>query len=366
MSIKLKYDRIWNFNAGPAAIPLPVLERVQQSWFNYGGTGMNVMEWSHRSKEYDEIHNDAVARVKRICGLDDSFHVLFLQGGASTQFAMIPMNFLDGGTADYIHTGAWSKKAIAEAKYFGTVNLAFDGEAVEFKRLPKPDELKLTPGAKYVHITSNNTIKGTEFFEFPQVDAPLVADMSSDILSHKVDFRQFALSYAGAQKNLGPSGVTLVILRDDFYKTAKNEGVPTMLKYGTHVEKNSLYNTPPTFGVYVLREVLAWVEENGGLEGMEKQNREKAELLYGFFAENSGYFKCPVEKGSESWMNVCFRLPSEELEAKMISESKAAGFSGMKGHRSVGGLRISMYNATPVDAIRDVIAFMTEFMKNNG
>ena len=365
MSVKLKYDRIWNFNAGPAAIPLEVLERVHESWFNFGGTGMNLMEWSHRGKEYDAIHNEAIERIKRICGLDDKFHVLFLQGGASTQFAQIPMNFLQGGTADYINTGAWSKKAIAEAKLFGTVNVAFDGNTVEFKRLPKPEELKLSKDAKYVHITSNNTIKGTEFFEFPKVEAPLVADMSSDILSHKLDFTQFSMIYAGAQKNLGPSGVTLVIVRDDFLKTAKIEGVPTMLQYGTHVENNSLYNTPPTFGIYMLREVLKWVEDEGGLEGMEKRNREKADLLYGFFNDNPDYFKCPVEKGSESWMNVCFRLPNEELEAKMISESKAAGFSGMKGHRSVGGLRISMYNASPVDAVKDVISFMKEFMAKN-
>ncbi|MFH0884023.1 MAG: 3-phosphoserine/phosphohydroxythreonine transaminase, partial [bacterium] len=296
----------------------------------------------------------------------DRFHVLFLQGGASMQFAMIPMNFLDGGTADYINTGAWSKKAIAEAKAFGTVNVAFDGAAVEFKRLPKRNELKLSADAKYVHITSNNTIKGTQFFEFPKVNAPLVADMSSDILSHKLDFTQFSLIYAGAQKNLGPSGVTLVIVCDDFLKTAKLDGIPTMLQYGTHVEANSLYNTPSTFGIYMLREVLAWVEEKGGLEGIEKRNREKADLLYGFFDENPGYFKCPAEKGSESWMNVCFRLPNEELEAKMISESKAAGFSGMKGHRSVGGLRISMYNASPIEAVRDVIAFMKDFMAKNG
>lgn len=367
MAIKLKHDRIWNFNAGPAAIPLEVLERVHESWFNYGGTGMNVMEWSHRSKEYDAIHNEAVERVKRLMGLGDDYHVLFLQGGASTQFAMLPMNFLgEGQTADYINTGAWSKKAIAEVKPFGTVNVAFNGEEVEFKRLPSQDELKLTPGARYVHITSNNTIKGTQFRSFPDVGGvPLVADMSSDILSNDVDFTQFAMIYAGAQKNLGPSGVTLVILRDDFFKMAQEENVPTMLKYSTHVEKNSLYNTPPTFGIYMLGEVLRWVEENGGVAGMHKRNEEKSNLLYGFFHENPDYFKCPVEEGSESWMNVCFRLPNEDLEAKMIAESKAFGFSGMKGHRSVGGLRISMYNASPLEAIMDVIDFMKEFATNN-
>jgi phosphoserine aminotransferase len=367
MGVKLKYDRIWNFNAGPAAIPLEVLERVHENWFNFGGTGMNVMEWSHRSKEYDEIHNEAISRVKRLMGLGEDYHVLLLQGGASTQFAMLPMNFLaEGQTADYINTGAWSKKAIAEAKGFGNVNIAFNGEEVEFKRLPMQAELNLTPKARYVHITSNNTIKGTQFHTFPDVaDVPLVADMSSDILSHEMDFSQFSMIYAGAQKNLGPSGVTLVILRDDFFQQEAADGVPTMLKYATHIEKNSLFNTAPTFGIYMLGEVLRWVEDHGGVAGMHKRNEEKAKLLYGFFNDNDDYFRCPVEEGSESWMNVCFRLPNEDLEAKMISESKAFGFSGMKGHRSVGGLRISMYNASPIEAVKDVIEFMTEFKTAN-
>ena len=361
-----KYDRAYIFNAGPAAVPVDVLETVHEQWFNYQGSGMNVMEMSHRSKEYDAIHNETITNMRKLLNLGDEYHVLFLQGGASTQFAMIPMNFLNGGTADYINTGSWSTKAIKEAKLFGNVNVAFDGNQVEFMRLPKQDELTLTPDAKYVHITSNNTIKGTQFFDFPNTgNVPMVADMSSDILSHRFDATPFGLIYAGAQKNLGPSGVTLVIIRDDLAKTA-NENLTTMLKYSTHIEKNSLYNTPPTFGIFFMGEVLKWILANGGLEGMEQRNKKKADMLYGFFDENPDFFKCPVAKDSRSWMNVAFRLHSEDLEGKMISEATRNGFVGMKGHRSVGGLRISMYNATPPEHIEAVIAFMKDFMQHNG
>ncbi len=362
----MKYGRIWNFNAGPAALPLEVLERVHADWFNKGGTGMALMEWSHRSKEYDEIHNGAIELVKRLLGLDERYRVLFLQGGASLQFAMIPMNFLgEGKVADYVDTGSWSVKAIKEARLFGEVNVAFSGKEEGYVRLPRQEELKLTPGAEYVHITSNNTIKGTEYFDYPDTgDVPLVADMSSDILSHRIDPAPFGLIYAGAQKNLGPSGVTLVIVRDDLLARA-NEGVTTMLSYSTHVEKNSLFNTPPTLAIFILGEVLKWVEENGGLAGMEERNRRKADLLYGFIDEQGGYYRCPIEKNSRSWMNAVFRLPTEELEAKFIAEGKAAGFNGLKGHRSVGGCRVSMYNATPPEAIEDLVAFMERFMKDN-
>lgn len=361
-----KYERIWNFNAGPAAVPLDVLESVHEKWFNYEGAGMAVMEMSHRSKEYDAIHERTIALVKKLMGIGDDYHVLFLQGGASTQFGMIPMNFLNGGTADYINTGTWSTKAIKEAKLFGTVNVAFDGNEVDFKRLPKQDELKLTPGAKYLHVTSNNTIKGTQFFDFPKADVPLVCDMSSDILSHRFDPKPFGLIYAGAQKNLGPSGVTLVVMRDDFFQTAETENVFTMMKYATHVEKNSLFNTPNTFGIYFMGGVLQWIDDMGGMEVMEARNREKADVLYGFIEENSDYYRCPVAEDSRSWMNVVFRLPDEEREQKFIKEGREAGFNGLKGHRSVGGCRVSMYNATPPEAIRDLVVFMKDFMQKNG
>ncbi len=361
----MKYERIWNFNAGPAAVPLDVLEDVNEHWFNYYGAGMAVMEMSHRSKEYDEIHENTKALVKKLMGIGDDYHVLFLQGGASLQFAMLAMNFLNGKSADYINTGTWSTKAIKEGKLFGNVNVAFDGNEVEFKRLPKQDELKLSDGAAYVHVTSNNTIKGTQFFDFPKANAPLVCDMSSDILSHKLDATPFGMIYAGAQKNLGPSGVTLVILRDDFYQTAA-DGLTTMLSYKTHVDKNSLFNTPNSFGIYFMGRVLNWIDEMGGMDAMENRNREKADMLYGFMDNNADFFRGAVAKDSRSWMNVCMRLPNEELEQKFIKDGREAGFNGLKGHRSVGGIRVSMYNATPPEAIKDLLEFMKDFMANNG
>ncbi len=366
MSMKLKYDRVRNFNAGPSAIPLEVLERVHEKWFNYDGSGMNVMEMSHRSKEFDEIHNATISKVRTILGLDESYHVLLLQGGASTQFGMLAMNFLNGKTADYINTGTWSTKAIKEGKLFGNVNVAFDGNETDFMRLPTQDELKLTDGAAFVHMTSNNTIKGTQFRTFPETNGvPLVCDMSSDIMSHKMDYTKFDMIYCGAQKNLGPSGVTLVILKDKFAQTANPE-LTTMLKYQTHIDKDSMFNTPPTFAIYLMGEVLQWIIDNGGLEGMGKRNKAKADMLYGFFNDNPDFFRCPVDESSRSWMNVCFRLVNEDLEAKLIAEGKAAGYIGLKGHRSVGGLRISMYNTAGLDAVEDTIGFMKDFMKNNG
>lgn len=363
----MKYDRIWNFNAGPAAVPLEVLEKVHEEWFNCRGTGMALLEWSHRGKEYDAYHNNVVALVKKILGLDDSFHVLFLQGGASLQFAMIPMNFLlPGRTADYINTGTWASKAIKEAKPLGSVNVAFDGKVENYMRLPHQDEMKLSEDPCYFHCTSNNTIKGTQWFTFPDVgNTPIVCDMSSDIMSHEIDASKFSLIYAGAQKNLGPSGVTLVIIRDDFYKTART-GMPTMLEYKTHVDENSMYNTCPTFAIYFMGLVLEWILENGGLKGMEARNRAKAETLYGFMDAHSDFYRGPVDKGSRSWMNICMRLPSEELEDKFVKEAKAAKMVGIKGHRSVGGIRFSCYNAVPPEAVDAAVAFMKEFMAKNG
>ncbi len=362
----MKYDRIWNFNAGPAALPLEVLERVHEPWFNFMKGGMALMEMSHRSKEFDGLHNATIARFKSLLGLGDNYHVLLLQGGASLQFAMLPMGFLPAGkTADYINTGTWSTKAIKEAKLFGNVNVAFEGKDSEFKHIPTQNELKLTKDAEYVHVTSNNTIKGTEFFKFPEVgDVPLVVDMSSDIFAHEIDATKFAMIYGGAQKNLGPAGVTFVILRDDFYQKARTD-LPAMLTYKTHVDKNSLYNTPNTFGIYVIGEVLKWVEEQGGAAGMEKINRAKADLLYGFMDDNADFYRGTVEKEARSIMNVCMRLPNEEIEAKFVAEGLKAGFIGLKGHRSVGGIRVSMYNAVPFQAIEDVVAFMKKFMANN-
>lgn len=357
--------RVHNYNAGPAALPLQTLKYAADEFLDFQNSGMSVMEVSHRSKEYDAVHNEAVSLVKSLLALPDDYHVLFLQGGASTQFAMIPMNLLGGDKfADYVNTGTWSTKAIKEAKLIGKFRLAGSSEQGGFTSIPK--ELDLDPNAEYVHITSNNTIKGTQYFKFPETGGvPLVADMSSDIMWRPFDVKPFGIIYAGAQKNLGPSGVTLVIIRDDILAKC-NDNLPTMFKYKTHVEKNSLYNTPPTFGIYMLRNVLKWINDQGGLDAMEKQNRAKSELLYGLIDNSGGYYKNPIVKEDRSVMNVVFRLPSEELEAKFVADGKNAGFIGLKGHRSVGGCRVSMYNATSLESITDLTGFMKDFQAENG
>lgn len=359
-------SRIFNFGAGPAAIPVEVLEKAQAELLDFAGTGMSVMETSHRAKTFDAVMKSAQAGVKKLLGAGDNYDVLLLQGGASTQFFMVPMNLLNGGTADYIDTGAWSNKAIKEAKLFGTANVIYDGKKESnYTAVPKLDSLKFTDGAEYVHITSNNTIHGTEFFEFPKTKAPLVADMSSDIFSHPVDANDFGIIYAGAQKNAGPSGLTIVVIRKDLAEKVDAAKVPTMLRYKEHMDKESLLNTPPTFAVYILDLVCKWVESNGGLAGMEKINAEKAEKLYGAIDGSNDFYKGPVEKDSRSKMNVVFRLPSEDLEAKFISEAKAAGMDGLKGHRSVGGVRASTYNAVGLDAIEALCSFMKDFASAN-
>ena len=358
-------DRIWNFNAGPATLPLPVLEKIKADLPNYAGTGMALMELSHRSKEYDEVHQTAVALMKEIYGVPDNYKILFLQGGASTQFFMVPMNLLrEGQGADYVNTGAWSKKAIKEGKMFGSVNIAGSSEDANFTYIPK--DLSLDANAQYVHITSNNTIAGTQWQDFPNTgNVPLIADMSSDIMSKKIDINKFGLIYAGAQKNLGPSGVTAVIIRDDLVEKSRDD-IPTFTMYKTHAEKNSLFNTPPTFSIYILKLVLEHVKDLGGLNAVEKVNTDKANLLYGTIEGNSDFFRCPVKEDSRSVMNVVFRLPDEELEKKFVADGLAAGFGGLKGHRSVGGIRVSMYNAMPLKGIEELTAFMKDFAQKNG
>jgi phosphoserine aminotransferase len=358
--------RIFNFAAGPAVLPLPVLEEAQRDLVALPGVGMSVMEISHRSKTFDAIIQGAEADFRELAGVPDGYHVLFLQGGASTQFSMVPMNLLaPGATADYIVTGSWGKKAVKEAKKVGSVNVAATTEGDKFARIPRQDELTLTKGAAYVHMTSNNTIYGTEWKAAPAVgDVPLVCDASSDILSRPIDVKKHALIYAGAQKNLGPSGVTLVVIRDDMAKRG-SESLPTMLNYATHVEGKSLYNTPPVFGIYILGLVLKWLKANGGLAAMTKVNERKAAKLYAEI-DRTGFYRGHAQKDSRSLMNVTFRLPSEELEAQFVKESAAAGFSGLKGHRSVGGLRASIYNAFPEAGVKALVAFMQEFEKKNG
>jgi phosphoserine aminotransferase len=360
-------SRTWNFYAGPATLPPPALERAKAEIPNWEGTGMSVMETSHRSPEYDAVHEEAISLMTELLGLDDDHQVLFIQGGASLQFAMLPMNFIpSGGSADYLNTGTWSQKAIKEANIIAACRVAGSSEDDGFTRIPKQDELDLDSNAAYVHITSNNTIKGTQFHEFPDTGGvPLVADMSSDILWRPFDANSFALIYAGAQKNIGPSGVTIAILKKSWLERA-NENLPSMLSYATYSAKNSLYNTPPTFAIYMVRNVLAWVKEQGGLAAVETTNRTKGDLLYGVMADNPDFYRCPVAEDSRSYMNVVFRLPSEELEAKFVAEGKAAGMVGLKGHRSVGGCRASIYNAMPLEGVQVLAGFMEEFAKNNG
>lgn len=360
-------NRIWNFNPGPATLPLPVLEKAKLELPDYGGTGMAVMELSHRSKEYSAIHEQCGQLMVKIFGIPDNFKVLFLQGGASLQFAMIPMNLLKhGSSADYIVTGSWSKKALKEAKIQGAANVAASSEESNFNRVPKQNELKLDPNAAYCHITSNNTIAGTQYHNFPATgNVPLVADMSSDILSRKIQFDQFGLIYAGAQKNLGPSGVTVVIIRKDLIESGR-EDIPIILQYRTHAEKDSLYNTPPTYSIYLVKLVLEWVKSMGGLSAVENRNREKADMLYHLIDSNPDFFKGAAEKESRSLMNVTLRLPSEDLEAQFISEAKKAGFGGLKGHRSVGGIRVSIYNALEPEGVKQLTDFMKDFAQKNG
>lgn len=357
--------RVINFNPGPAALPLPALERAQAEFIDFGSTGMSVMEHSHRGKGYEAVHNEAISLVRELLGVSADYHVLFLQGGASQQFAIVPMNLLKPGqSADYILTGTWSKKALKEAQIVGKPRVAATTEqGGKFQRIPRQDELDLDPNAAYVHITSNNTIAGTQWFEFPDTgNVPMAADMSSDIMWRPMDVSKFGVIYAGAQKNLGPSGVTLVIVRKDLVENARKD-IPTMFRYDTHVQDNSLYNTPPTFGIYMLRNVLSWLKDTGGLSAAEARNREKANLLYSAIDAHPDFYVCPVAKDSRSVMNVVFNLPTPELEAAFLAGASKAGMVGLKGHRSVGGVRASIYNAAPLEWIQSLVGFMKDFHK---
>ena len=356
--------RVYNFNPGPATLPLSVLEKAQAELLDYKGTGMSIMETSHRSKEFDDVISEASALLKMVYAVPDNYKVLWLQGGASTQFFMIPKNLMMSKKgADYVNTGTWSKKAIKEAKLLGDINVVASSEDRNFSYIPK--DINFSPNASYVHITSNNTIFGTQWQEYPDCgDAPLVADMSSDILSRKVDVGKFGMMYAGAQKNMGPSGVTAIIIREDLISRASDE-LPTMLKYKTHAEKNSLFNTPPCFPIYICKLVLEWVKENGGANGAGQRNRQKADMIYKVIDESNGYYSGHAEKDSRSMMNVTFRLPSDELGAKCVEEAKAQGLVGLKGHRSVGGMRASIYNAMPVEGAKKVSEFLKEFQERN-
>jgi phosphoserine aminotransferase len=359
-------ERIYNFSAGPAVLPVPVLEEAQRDMLSLPGVGMSVMEISHRSKTFDEIFNRAELGLRELLAMPDNYHVLFLQGGASLQFSMVPMNFLPPqGSADYIITGSWGKKALKEAKRAGKTNVAVTMADGGFTRVPGNDELKLDPKADYVHMTTNETIEGVEWKQEPRVgDVPLFADASSDILSRPIPVDRYALIYAGAQKNMGPSGVTLVIMRDDLLKRIP-EGLPTMLDFRTHVENKSLYNTPNTWGIYILGLVCQWLKDKGGLAGMQRLNETKAQLIYDA-VDSTDFYRGHADPDSRSIMNVTFRLPSEELEKKFVSDATAQGLDGLKGHRSVGGIRASIYNAFPLAGVKALVAFMKEFEKRNG
>jgi len=359
-------QRIYNFNPGPAALPLSVLEEIQSELVDFHGSGMSILEVSHRSKWFEEVLDDAILRTKRLLELDDRYHVLFLQSGASMQFCMVPMNLaLPQKPVDYVDTGTWSTKAIKEAKTLGMeVRVVASSEDREYTYIPK--QVKADPGAAYLHITSNNTIRGTQWREFPDANGvPLVSDMSSDIFSRVFDPAPFGCFYAGAQKNAGPAGVTLVVIREDMLQRVP-DNLPTMLKYTTYSSKKSMFNTPPCFAIYVVQLVTKWLEESmGGIEKMEAVNRKKAELLYGYI-DGEDFYRGTAEADSRSHMNVTFRLANPELEPKFISEATAAGLGGLKGHRSVGGCRASLYNALPVEAVEALVSFMQDFVRKNG
>jgi phosphoserine aminotransferase len=355
--------RAYNFNAGPSALPLSVLERAQAELLNFQNTGMSVMELSHRSKEYDAVHNSAKERLKRLMNIPDTHDVLFLQGGASLQFSMVPMNFLsEGKIGNYVLTGSWSEKALKEAQKVGATHIAASSKEANYTHIPKFEDIQLSENAAYLHITSNNTIFGTQWHEFPNMPVDLVADMSSDILSREINVGQFAFIYAGAQKNLGPSGVTVVIIRNDLFERIP-DNLPTMLDYRTYSKSNSLYNTPPTFAIYMLSLVLEWVEEEGGVKAIEARNQEKAAIVYEAIDASNGFYAPHAEKESRSLMNVTFTLPNEELTKKFLAEANEKGFVGLAGHRSVGGCRASIYNAVPLEACEALAAFMNDFRR---
>ena len=359
-------ERIFNFSAGPAVIPVPVLEEAQRDLLALPGVGMSVMEISHRSKTFDAIIQSAEAGLRELLNIPKDYAVLFLQGGASLQFAMVPMNFLSlDGSADYIVTGRWGKKAVKEAQTFGTVDLAANTADGGFTRVPSQDELHLNPSAAYVHITSNETIGGVEWKTEPDVgDVPLVSDSSSNILSRPIPVEKYGIIYGGAQKNMGPSGVTLVIMREDLLPRVR-DGLATMLDYRTHAKDKSLHNTPNTWGIYIINLVCKWLKEKGGLEAMQRENEEKAKLLYEAI-DATDFYRGHADPDSRSTMNVTFRLPSEDLEKKFASEATAVGMDGLKGHRSVGGIRASIYNAFPRAGCEALVEFMKEFERKNG
>ena len=355
-----------NFSAGPSVLPVPVLEELGANMVDYQTTGLSLIEVSHRGKAYDAVHQQALDGLKKQLGVPDSHKILLLAGGATLQFGMVPMNLLKpGGSADIVVSGSWAQKALADLKKLGAANVIYDGSDNNYTELPDPSSITPGAGASYLHITSNETIGGLQWKSFPDTgDVPLVADMSSDILSRPIDVSRFGLIYAGAQKNMGPAGVTVVVIRDDVLERCAD--LPAYLSYRTHAEKDSLYNTPPVFAVWALELVMKWIDSEGGVRGIERKNTEKAARVYGVIDANSEFYRCPVRTDQRSPMNVVFRLPNEDLEKQFVAESVEHGMVGLKGHRSVGGIRASLYNALPLESAEVLAGFMEEFVRKNG
>ncbi|CAH1189949.1 Phosphoserine aminotransferase [Paenibacillus plantiphilus] len=359
--------RAFNFNAGPAALPLEVLQKAQEEFVDFEGAGMSIMEMSHRSSIFEKVNNESQELLTELFQIPNNYKIMFLQGGASTQFAMIPMNLLKAGQVGaYVMTGSWADKALKEAKLIGETAVAASSEAHKFNRMPSLSDIEIPANAAYLHVTSNETIEGTQFKEFPNTgDVTLISDMSSDILSRPVDINKFGLIYAGAQKNLGPSGVTIVIAREDLVSESPKT-IPTMLRYDTHVKNNSLYNTPPSFAIYMVGQMLKWVKGKGGVAAVEQYNEDKTNLIYNLIDGSGGFYRGFADPASRSRMNITFRIHDEELEKLFIKESEQQGFVGLKGHRSVGGLRASTYNAVPLESCKALAEFMSDFQKRNG
>lgn len=356
-----------NFSAGPATLPLPALETAREEFLDFEGTGMSILEHSHRGKAYARVHEETKALFQELLQIPSNYRLLFMQGGASAQFALVPMNLLAGKSADYVDTGTWAKKAYQEAQIVGKARLAGTGKVGDkYTRVPKPSEIDLDPNAAYLHLCSNNTIMGTQYHEYPDTgDVPLVCDMSSDFMWRPIDVSKFGLIYAGAQKNIGPAGVTIVIIREDLLERVPDT-LPKIFRYTTVAESDSLHNTIPVFPVYMVRNVLRWVKAEGGPEAMERRNREKAQLLYDLIDGSPDFFRTHVEKESRSVMNPVFRLPTEELEKLMVAEAEKERIFGIKGHRSVGGIRVSMYNAAPIEWVKTFVDFAREFQRKHG
>ncbi len=363
-------DRALNFNPGPSIVPLTVLQRAQRELLDFEGTGMSIMEHSHRGKEYAAVHEDAKEAVRSLLGLGDEHVVMFMQGGARAQFALVPMNLMPpDGSADYVLTGVWAEGAYEEAKVVGSPRVACSTKEADggYRRVPKPSEIDLDPKAAYVHLTSNNTVWGTQFQALPDTGkVPLVVDMSSDIFSRPIDVSKIDMIYAGAQKNAGIAGITIVIAKKDLIGKARTDKLPKIFRYGYIAKEDSLQNTIPVFPMYMLALTLEWVQGQGGLAAMETRNREKSRLLYEAIDARAAFYRAPVERESRSWMNVVFRLPSEELEAKFVKEAEAERMVGLKGHRSAGGIRVSLYNAMSIEGTKELVAFMARFADKNG